>query len=246
MPDQHMLLPFLAKLESHASFSEEERRLVLSLPYTIVDYPAGRHLFREGDRATTCSIILSGYACRHKVLADGSRQILAIHVRGDGLDLQNAVMVLVDHNIQALSEVRAALVPAEAISQLAGESWAVARAMWIETLIEASIQREWTVNVGRRDARGRIAHLICEIGMRNEAAGLADRNCFTLPVTQEQLADATGLTSVHVNRVLQALGAEGLMERDRRLLKIKDWSRLSEVAGFDAGYLHPVQSQMAN
>jgi CRP-like cAMP-binding protein len=110
--------------------------------------------------------------------------------------------------------------------------------LWIDTLIDASIFREWVVNVGRRNSRARVAHLLCEFSLRMEAAGLASNHHYELPMTQEQLADAVGLTSVHVNRVLKQLGEEGLISRDRRSIVIEDWKRLRETGDFNERYLH--------
>src|SRR5690606_25535026 len=114
----------------------------------------------------------------------------------------------------------------------------VARAMWIDTLVDGSIFREWVMNVGRRDARQRIGHLLCEFARRMQIAGLGDTSGYRLPMTQEQLADATGLTPVHVNRTLKGLEAEGLIVREKRNLHIPDWERLREMSGFNELYLH--------
>jgi CRP-like cAMP-binding protein len=153
-------------------------------------------------------------------------------------------MVLMEHNAQALTCVEVAVIPAQAIGELLNSRPSVARALWIETLIHASIQREWTVNVGRRDARTRIAHLLCELGIRQEAAGLADRDRYVLPLTQEQLADATGLTAVHVNRVLQGLAGDGLITREKRSLTMRDWHRLADTGQFTPDYLQPAQNDI--
>ena len=111
-------------------------------------------------------------------------------------------------------------------------------ALWVDTLVDGSIFREWVVNVGRRDARARVAHILCEFSLRLEAAGLAKGHRYELPMTQEQLADAVGLTSVHVNRVLKRLGEDGLIRRDRRTIVIEDWKRMRDVGDFNERYLH--------
>ena len=112
--------------------------------------------------------------------------------------------------------------------------------MWIDTLVDGSIFREWIANVGRRDARTRIAHLFCEFGLRLQHAGLAEQTGYELPMTQEQLGDATGLTSVHVNRTIKALEADGLIgpRSSPRSINIGDWKKLAAVGDFDSGYLH--------
>jgi CRP-like cAMP-binding protein len=119
----------------------------------------------------------------------------------------------------------------------------VGRAFWTDTLIDSSIFREWVVNVGRRDSRARVAHLLCELSLRMQAAGLADGHRYQLPMTQEQLADAVGLTSVHVNRVLKQLAEEGLISRDRRTIVIEDWRRMRRAGDFNDRYLHDETSK---
>jgi CRP-like cAMP-binding protein len=242
MPGSTVLMPFVDKLATHTALSQRDRDAILELPHSVVRRAAGRYIFREGDKPAHCAIMLSGYACRHKILADGSRQILAFHIRGDGMDLQNALLVHMDHSIQALTDVQTALVPAEAVRELAAENPAISRAMWIETLIDSSIQREWIVNVGRRDARSRIAHLLCELAIRQEGAGLGTRDLLFLPLTQEQLADATGLSLVHVNRVLKTLASEALLVRERHQVRFPSWPALTQAAQFTPDYLHPVQN----
>lgn len=128
--------------------------------------------------------------------------------------------------------------PVKAIQKLAFDRPTVGRAMWYETLVDASIFREWTLNVGRRDSHTRTAHLLCEFALRLETAGLGEQCAYELPMTQEQLADALGLTNVHVNRTLKALSAQGLIERSKRSVKIRDWKRLAAVGDFDSNYLH--------
>jgi CRP-like cAMP-binding protein len=124
------------------------------------------------------------------------------------------------------------------LEELALSRPGIARALWIDSLIDASIFREWVVNVGRRDSRARVAHILCEFSLRLEAAGLANNHHYELPMTQEQLADAVGLTSVHVNRVLKQLGEEGLIRRDRRSITIEDWERMRAAGDFNERYLH--------
>jgi CRP-like cAMP-binding protein len=159
-------------------------------------------------------------------------------MKGDVVDLQNSLLRRSDHNVQALTNIDVAYIPVEAIQNLAFERPNVGKAMWYETLVDASIFREWTLNVGRRDARTRTAHLLCEFAMRLEVAGLGEQFDYELPMTQDQLADALGLNPVHVNRTLKALEAEGLIERTRRSVRIVNWKALANVGDFDPNYLH--------
>ncbi len=182
-------------------------------------------------------MIVSGFACSHKVVRDGSRQILEIRMRGDGIGVDSAIVGISHYSIQALTRMQVAQIPVPAISALVGANPTVARAIWTENLIDASIQREWTANVGRRDARTRIAHLLCELGIRQEEAGICSRTDYELPLTQEQLADATGLTAVHVNRVLGNLRSDGVIGGRNRHVHVPDWDRLAAVGDFRTGYM---------
>lgn len=211
---------------------------LLALPHQVRALPAGAHLVRDGERPDHVSILLSGFAHRYKLTGDGARQILSLHVPGEMVDLHNILLGAADHSAQTLTEADVAFVPRQAMAELALSRPGVARALWVDTLADAAIMREWVVNVGRRDSRARVAHLLCELSLRLETAGLAEGRRYALPMTQEQLADAVGLTSVHVNRVLKQLGEEGLIRRDRRMLAIEDWRGLCEAGDFNERYLH--------
>ncbi|MFN3388580.1 MAG: Crp/Fnr family transcriptional regulator [Allosphingosinicella sp.] len=175
---------------------------------------------------------------RHKLTTDGTRQIVAIQMPGDPLDLQHLFLDVADHNVQTLTQAEVALIPRTALQKIARERPAIGHAFTVNILVEASIFREWVLNVGRRDARTRIAHLLCEIAVRLDRQQLMHEYRCELPMTQEQLADSTGLTSVHVKRTLKALEAEGLIERDRRSVRFPQWERLKKAADFTERYLH--------
>jgi CRP-like cAMP-binding protein len=159
-------------------------------------------------------------------------------MKGDLVDLHNALLGVADHGVQTLTECKMAKLPIEAVQQLSDNDPAIKDALWFDTLVDASIHREWVANVGRRDAPTRIAHLLCEFALKLDAIGL-DQLEYELPMTQDQLADATGLTAVHVNRVLQALEADGLIERvTPKSVIIGDWQRLAAAGDFHSDYLH--------
>lgn len=232
------LNPMLRKLELRAPLDVSDREALLALPYRLQTMEPAAYVVREGERPERCCLLLSGFAYRHKVTVDGSRQIVSIHIPGDFVDLDAALLDIADHNVQTLGRCEVAFIPRLAMRALIAAHPKVAMAMWVDTLIDSSIFREWITNVGRRDARSRIAHLLCEFIRRMEVAGLMDDHHYELPMTQEQIADATGLTSVHVNRVLQALAKQGLIERDKRIVGIPDWDALRRAAGFSETYLH--------
>jgi len=176
----------------------------------------------------------AGFAQLLKAIA---RQILSFHIPGDFIDLEGAILNVADHNVQALSRCELALVPVEAVRKLANEHPMIARAMWVDALVDSSIFREWVVNVGRRDARSRIAHLLCELAVRLDDEP-RDGSVFALPLTQEHIADATGLTSVHTNRTIQSLRREGLISLASGRLVIHDWNALRSIGDFSELYLH--------
>jgi CRP-like cAMP-binding protein len=226
------------KLQLWAPLEPEEQAAVLALPHRVEEVLPSTHLVREGEQASHSCLLIAGFAFRHKLLVDGSRSISALHMSGDLVDLQNSLFGTSDHSVQALTRATAAFIPREEIQRIAFAFPRVGMAMWYDTPVDASIFREWIANIARRPAGPRLAHLLCEFGLRLEAIGLGDRTGFELPMTQEQLADATGLTPVHVNRMLMDLEARGLIERTKRFVAIGDWKGLADEAGFDDAYLH--------
>ncbi|HEY0112512.1 MAG TPA: Crp/Fnr family transcriptional regulator [Allosphingosinicella sp.] len=239
MRDQHPTFEkMVQRLERRSPLSPSSRQALLGLPHNLRKLAAGAHIVRDGDCTEHCALLLSGFAYRYKITGEGARQIISIHMAAEFVDLQNAMLQMSDHSVQTLTEVEAAMIPRQAVQELALGNPEIGQALWIDTLIDASIFREWVVNVGRRDSRARVAHLLCEFSLRMEAAGLARDHRYELPMTQEQLADAVGLTSVHVNRVLKQLGEEGLISRDKRSIVIEDWDRMRHVGDFNERYLH--------
>ena len=225
-------------LRARAALTEDDVLAVCTLPFTFRTLDASASLVREGETPEQCALLLSGFAYRHKVTSDGRRQILSVHMPGEFVDMQNSFLGIADHNVQALTRIEVATVAVSTLRRLCETHPLVGRALWIETLIDAAVFREWIVNVGRRDATTRLAHLLCEFALRLEGAGLASDGRYELPMTQEQLADATGLTSVHVNRVLKELQTKGLIRRNKRAVEIIDWDALAATGDFSVRYLH--------
>ena len=195
-------------------------------------------MVREGQQTTDCTLLLKGFAFRQKLLRDGARQIISFHIPTEFVDLQNGLLAVADHNVQSINRCEVAAVPKSAMMEIATARPAIRLAMWIDTLVDASIFREWVVNVGRRDSRARIAHLLCEMALRLERIGFGNNGLFDFPLTQEQMADATGLTAVHTNRTLQSFRRSGLIQLSSGLLRILDWENLREAGDFDEQYLH--------
>lgn len=233
-------LTFFAKrLSQRASLTEDDVAAIVALPFNTRHVRANTYLVREGEPPRPhCALVVEGLAFRHKLTAEGARQIVSMHLKGDLLDLQHLFLNIADHSAQALTELKIAEVDREALQQIALDRPGVGRALWVEGLVDASIYREWVLNVGRRDARSRIAHILCELAVRMRAAGVVGSERFELPMTQEQIGDATGLTSVHVNRTIKALAAEGIIDHSGRWIAIRDWNDIREVGDFNPLYLH--------
>jgi CRP-like cAMP-binding protein len=233
------LEPLVRKLAYRVRLDAADREAILALPFQLRMIEPGHFMVRERELTTHSCLMLSGYSVRSKLTGDGNRQIVAIQMKGEMVDLQNSLLETADHSVQALTACKVAYIPRQELLRLASERPNVCRAMWIDSLVVGSISREWIVNVGRRDARTRVAHVLCEFSLRLKLAGLGQENHYELPMTQEQLGDVTGLTAVHVNRTMKALEADGLIDRiKRRGIHIGDWRKLADAGDFDSNYLH--------
>jgi len=240
------LQPMVRKLEYWRKLDDADRQAILALPYRIKGLDRLEYIVREGEATASSCVMLSGYSIRHKTVVDGARQIVAIHMKGELVDLQNSLLGVADHSVQMLTSGRVAMIPRDEIIRVAFERPNVGKAMWFDTLVDASIFREWIANVGRRDSATRVAHLLCEFALRMKVAGLGEPTFYELPMTQEQLADATGLTSVHVNRTLKGLEANGLIDRPNpRSIHIGDWRQLASAGDFSPAYLHLDDKEVA-
>ena len=233
------LAPMLRKLRIWSNLDPADEQALLDLPYSAVTIDKNKSIVREGDPVSHCWLVLSGFCVRYKYVGTGGRQIVSIHMMGDLVDLQNALLGVADHGLQTLTECQMAKLPIQHIRQLTDTHPAIKDALWYDTLVDGSIHREWVANVGRRDAPTRVAHLLCEFALKLEAVHLGEQLNYELPMTQDQLADATGLTPVHVNRVLQALAKDGLIDRvTPKAVLIGDWKKLAAAGDFRRDYLH--------
>ena len=233
-----MIEPLLRKLASHSPLAAAERGVLAALPAGEMRVHAREFVVHEGAQLSRSVLLLEGFAARFKLLPDGERQIVSLHVAGDIVDLHSAVLKVADRSIAAFSPARVAYLPHDTLLAALEASPAIARALWRDALIDAAISREWLLNVGRRDAYARMAHLFCELALRLGAVGLYRDGCFPLPLTQAELADTTGLTPVHVNRTLQRLRTDGLISTRGVELCIEDWDRLADAGSFDPSYLY--------
>ena len=233
------LMPMLRKLRLWVNLDAADEQALLDLPHTVATVERNKAVVREGDRVSHCWLVLSGFCVRLKYVGTGGRQIVSIHMKGDLVDLQNALLGVADHTVQTLTACKMAKLPIQSIRHLTDTCPAIKDALWNDTLVDGSIHREWVANVGRRDAPTRIAHLLCEFALKLEAVNLGEQLDYELPMTQDQLADATGLTPVHVNRVLQGLEKDGLIERAApKSVVIGNWKRLAAFGDFRPDYMH--------
>jgi CRP-like cAMP-binding protein len=235
-------MPLVRRWSRYSPLSADDCSAIIALPVIQKRFGRDTYLVREGETANDCCLLLNGFAYRQKLLRNGSRQIISIHIPTEFVDLQNSMLGVADHNVQSLNQCEVAQIPREAILTLMDRRPAVRMALWVDTLIDASIFREWVVNVGRRDSRARIAHLICELSVRLKWIGKGDDVTCEFPLTQEHIADCTGLTPVHTNRTLQRLRREGLIQLSARSLTILDWDGLREAGDFEELYLHPSEN----
>jgi CRP-like cAMP-binding protein len=238
MMDEAVLATFLRKLEVRDVVSDVEKRALLACAGEPAHFPAGSDLVREGDRPDTSLLVIEGFCSRYRDSPDGSRQITAVHVPGDFVDLHSLLLREMDHSVGALSACRVMRFPHDRLRTLTETHPHLTRLLWLMTLIDASIHREWLA-AAARSAPEQIAHLVCELCTRLDISGLigTDRS-FTLPLTQMELGEALGLSAVHVNRSLQQLRSEGLLSWQNQVVRILDWDGLKRRGSFDDRYLH--------
>ncbi|HEY4192927.1 MAG TPA: Crp/Fnr family transcriptional regulator [Mesorhizobium sp.] len=230
-------LPLFLQLSQRDLISNEEKAELFALFSRQKAYAAGDEIVREGARPKVSLLLMEGLAGRFKVLEDGGRQITAFHVPGDFLDLHGFLLKVLAHGVVALSPCTLVQVEHEALKKLTETSPHLARMLWLDTLIDASVHREWLVAMGRRPAIGQLAHLMCELYVRLKVVERTDGYSFTLPLTQNELADALGLSVVHVNRTLRDLRKRGVIRWEGDRIHIDDWDGLVEIAEFDPTYL---------
>ena len=229
--------PLVAKLETLGRLAAEDRDALSGLGRYDRELGARRNVIREGDRPDHVHLMLDGWAARYKLLPSGARQITAFLIPGDFCDLHVTILGEMDHSIATITRARVAYVPRAEMEALTARPHLV-RAFWWATLVDEAVLRAWVVNIGRRDAYEAIGHLMCELYLRMHNVGLTTDHSYELPLTQEELGDALGLTPVHVNRILQRMRADGLISLDRGALTIHDYRRLEKASGFNPNYLH--------
>lgn len=228
----------IQRLSSLGELNEAERAALQALPMQVRDYERGADPVRQGDTPTESCLIISGLACRYKLVAGGKRQILSLHFTGDMPDLQGLHLKVMDHGISCITAVRAAFIAHDALIELDHAHPRIGDLLFKHSLIDGAIFRDWIANLGRRSAYERIAHLFCEVFVRMRQLDLVEKESFRLPMTQSELADTCGISPVHVNRVLQQLRRDRLIVSTGDVHAIADWEKLRKAGDFDPAYLH--------
>jgi CRP-like cAMP-binding protein len=234
----HLAAALITKLTVSNFLDEEDIEALRRLPIHQREFKAREAIVSDGQRPHECCLIGEGFAFRSKTTVEGQRQVLSIHIPGEIPDLQSLHLRVMDHDLTALTPCTLGFIPHAKVTGLNRERPNVAAALWRETLIDAAIFREWLLSLGRRSADARMVHLLLELHRRLDAVGRTQEWEFELPVTQADLGDCLGLSTVHVNRVLQQLRREGLIEVQRTNFRLVDPKQLERLAEFDPSYLH--------
>ncbi|TNC48553.1 Crp/Fnr family transcriptional regulator [Rubellimicrobium rubrum] len=233
----------IQKLEQFIQLTEEDKRLLRNAVRDVRVFDRREDIIHEGDRPENVHLVMKGWAARYKSLPNGDQPILAFLIPGDLCDVHVALLDEMDHSLKALSPCRIALLPRDAIQTMLKQSERLTRALWWATLLDEAILREWLVTTGHRPANQRLGHLICEMLLRMRAVGLSKDDSFELPLTQDELGDVMGISSVHTNRMIQELRGEGLITTEGKRMVVNDLDRLMEFAEFDPNYLHQVNKR---
>lgn len=228
----------LTRLRARDAIGAEEEAAIRASVSQTLRYPADRLVIRPEEELSHSTLLLDGMMGRVKDLRNGQRQITELHVPGDFVDLHSFTLKSLDHGILTLTPCSVALVPHDRLAGITREHPHLARVFWFTTNVDASIQREWTVSLGRRSAIERMAHLFCELRVRLGLVGLADDSGYALQLTQGELSECLGLTPIHINRVLKQLREADVVEFRGGRVTIRDWAALQRIADFDPAYLY--------
>lgn len=233
-----MIEAFLMKLRARDDVSAEEERALRAAIGDVQEIAPDKTIIRAGEEISASTLLLDGLLCRYKDLRDGSRQIMELHVPGDFADLHSFTLKKLDHNVMTLTRARIAFAPHEKLQQITRDHPHLTRLLWFSTNLDAAIHREWMLSLGRRSALSRMANFFCEMRVRLGLIGQATDEGYALDLTQVDLAECLGLTSVHINRTLKELRERELVEFRGGRVAIRDLAALQRLAEFDPAYLH--------
>lgn len=231
-------LDIIDKLQSRLPLTGEQARLIAAAIGRVETVPARSDLAQSSGAVVSPVFLIEGYAYLYKMGSHGGRQILAFHLPGEMINSGSAILPDTHWGIATLSQCQVARIEQVAIHELVAADPTIADALWVDALVNTEIALEWVMNLGRREAPARVAHLFCELAARMEAIGRCSGHSFVFPASQVDLADATGITHVHLNRVLRRLRAEGMLSVHGHHAVIHDWDQLRDLAEFDPAYLH--------
>jgi CRP-like cAMP-binding protein len=227
----------IARLAHLYPLSDAEHKVLQNAFSGTVSMARDADIVRDGERPDQCSLLVEGYVYRYKILPEGQRQILAFHFPGEIFDTQSYLLDTMDHSVAALTPSVIGKITHSAMREITEDFPRITRALWKETLSEAAIFRQWLASVGRRSARERLAHLICEIYVRQRSVNMGSRLSVPWPFTQLEIADALGLTPIHVNRTLRGIRTDGIIHLHNGTLTVLNWDALVAEAEFDPCYL---------
>ncbi len=237
-----ILSALIERLTVVSGLEEEDIEAFRALPVTVRRVDAGHYVVRDGDRPKECCLLAEGFCVRAKTTSGGQRQILSIHIPGEIPDLQSLHLHVLDHDLITLTPSTLGFISHTALRAMNRARPRIGEVLWRDTLIDAAMFREWIVNVGQRPAPQRLAHIIVELRDRLAVIGRVAGHAFDMPLTQEQLGEAMGVTSVHANRIVKQLRDENVVDFHRGRVTIRDERKLQELAGFDRLYLHQMPS----
>ena len=238
MPSDMIRAALVRRLRTSSGISDDDVKEIEQLPIAVRQYPAETPVVRDGERATDCCLIADGFCARSKTIPSGKRQILSIHIPGEIPDLMSLFLHVMDHDLSTLTPCTLGFIRHETLGKLDRRRPSVGELFWRDTLIDSAMFREWIVNVGQRPAPARLAHVMIELRERLRVIERLDGNSFEMPLTQEQIGEALGITAVHANRVIKQLRQEGIVELHRGRVTVLDERKFLELADFDGRYLH--------
>ena len=228
---------FIEKLSRRTTLTQDEIDCLRSLFSPPRDFPAKTEIIAQGSRPGVSCLLVWGFCGRVNTVEDGGRQITQLGIPGDFLDLHSLLLDAMDHSVTALCDSQVVMVPHDKLRKLSETRPRLTRLLWLETVVDAAIHRQWIVSKGRRTGLGQLAHLFCETYLRLESAGQAADQAFDFPISQMDLADIAGMSAVHANRLLQQMRAEGLIRWTSDRFTILDWDALRALGEFDPTYL---------
>jgi len=233
-----VLAALLRRLNTVSGLDEADIAAIRALPINVRHWEAGRTIVSDGGRPTDCCLVIEGFCIRAKTTANGQRQILSIHIPGEIPDLQSLHLHRMDHDLIAVAPSTLGFISHASLRALTRANPNIAEVLWRDTLIDSAIFREWIVNVGQRPAVNRLAHTVVELRRRLAVTGREAGDTFEMPLTQEQISEALGITPVHANRIIRQLRDDGIVDISRGRVTVLDEAKLAELAQFDDRYLH--------